>query len=681
MTPPPAVLPAVPLTRLLVANRGEVARRVFRTAHELGLATVAVYSDPDAGEPFVREADTAIRLPGTAAAETYLDAAAVIAAAHRAGADAVHPGYGFLAENADFARAVLDAGLVWVGPTPESIRALGSKVAAKRLAAEAGVPLAPSAELTTDDPAAWAAAGAEVGFPLLVKASAGGGGKGMRLVGTAAGLVDAIEGSRREAASAFGDPTVFLERYLAGARHVEVQVVGDTHGTVTHLFERECSIQRRHQKIVEESPSPGTTPATLARMLEAAVALARAVDYVGVGTVEFLVAGAGEAQEFFFLEMNTRLQVEHPVTEETTLEDLVALQLAVAQGRPLPASLLAPTRSGHAIEVRLYAEDPAAGFLPSTGRLLLLEPAGDPQVRWESGVETGSVVSPYYDPMLAKVIVAAETREQAARVLARELRRTRIHGLRTNRDSLVAILESAAFLAGETPTDFLDRQPGLLDPAVPDDVRRAHLVAATLHGVRRARAAAPLLRFAPAGWRNVPAVRPSVSLGVGGQPVQVTYLERPDGTATVGIDGTDHEARVVGAGDDWIDLELGGLRHRHRVAHHGGLVCVDGGGWASELPVLPRFADHSGEAAAQGPAAPVPGTITVVAVAAGDRVAAGQLLVVLEAMKMEHRIIADADAVVAEVPVAVGDSVDAHQVVVVLEAVRADGQAEGDVDA
>ena len=667
------------LTRLLVANRGEIARRVFRTAHELGVATVAVYSDPDAGEPFVRESDAAVRLPGTSATETYLDVAAVVAAARRAGADAVHPGYGFLAENADFAQAVLDAGLVWVGPTPASIRAMGSKVAAKRLAAEAGVPLAPSAELTTDDPAAWAVAGAEVGFPLLVKASAGGGGKGMRLVATADGLVDAIEGSRREAASAFGDPTVFLERYLAGARHVEVQVVGDTHGTVTHLFERECSIQRRHQKIVEESPSPGTTPATLARMLEAAVALARAVDYVGVGTVEFLVAGAGEAQEFFFLEMNTRLQVEHPVTEETTLEDLVALQLAVAQGRPLPASLLEPTRSGHAIEVRLYAEDPAAGFLPSTGRLLLLDPGGDPQVRWESGVETGSVVSPYYDPMLAKVIVAAETREQAARVLAHELRQTRIHGLRTNRDSLVAILESAAFVAGQTPTDFLDRQPGLLDPAVPDDVRRAHLVAATLHGVRRARAAAPLLRFAPAGWRNVPAVRPSVSFGVGGQPVRVTYLERPDGTATVGIDGTDHEARVAGAGVDWIDLELGGLRRRHRVAHHDGLVCVDGGGWASELSVLPRFADHSGEAAAQGPAAPMPGTVTVVAVAVGDRVTAGQLLVVLEAMKMEHRITADADAVVAEVPVAVGDSVDAHQVVVVLEAVST--EADGDVDA
>ena len=376
-----------PIRRILVANRGEIARRVIRTAHRMGLQAVAIHSDPDAGAPFVRDADLAVAIGGRTSAESYLVAEKVLDAARRSGADAIHPGYGFLSENPVFAQAVADAGLAWIGPTPESMNAMALKVEAKRLVAAAGVPLVPGAELEADaSDADITAAGGAVGLPLLVKASAGGGGKGMRLVREPDELLEAVSAARNEAASAFGDPTVFLERYLERGRHVEVQVFGDTHGNVVHLFERECSIQRRHQKVVEESPSPGATPATLERMYAAAVAAAKAIDYVGAGTVEFMVAGEGEAQEFFFLEMNTRLQVEHPVTEEVTGLDLVEWQIRVAAGAPLPLAQEDIARSGHAIEVRLYAEDPARGYLPGMGRIECFEADPAPGIRVESGV-------------------------------------------------------------------------------------------------------------------------------------------------------------------------------------------------------------------------------------------------------------------------------------------------------
>jgi len=671
-----------PITTLLVANRGEIARRVFRTAHRLGISTVAVCSDPDAGEPFAREADVTVPLPGSTAAETYLDAGRLLAAARLAGADAVHPGYGFLAEDPDFAQAVLDAGLAWVGPPPAAIRAMGGKVEAKRLVASAGVPLAPSAELDDDDAEQWLAAAEQVGYPLLVKASAGGGGKGMRLVTGPEPLAAEVAAARREAASAFGDPTVFLERYLAGARHVEVQVFGDTHGRVVHLFERECSIQRRHQKVVEESPSPGVTAATRERLYAAAVEAARAVGYVGAGTVEFLVDGAGDAQRAYFLEMNTRLQVEHPVTELVTGLDLVELQLAVAQGEPLPFGPEGATRAGHAIEVRLYAEDPAADHRPSTGPVLLFEPGGGEGVRWDSGVETGSVVSPYYDPMLGKAIALGATRAQASARLARALRGTRVHGPTTNRDALVAILESTAFRSGDTPTDFLDRHPDLLAARPPAPVRTAQVLAAVLHGAHTRRAAAAVQAFAPSGWRNVPAVPQTVVLDVDGEPVEVGYgYDRTGGVrATVG--GESHEVRVVAVDAGLIDLVVDGVRRRLAVSRHGDRVFVDGGGWSAALAERPRFPDHSGATSAHGPSTPVPGTVTVVLVAAGDAVVEGQTLVVLEAMKMEHRIVAGAAGVVTEVLVAVGDSVDAHQVVAVLaDTVLADTEPEGADDA
>src|SRR5437763_9572362 len=450
-----------PIRTLLVANRGEVARRVFRTCRELGIRTAAVYSPPDAGAPFVAEADAAGPLDGV---RGYLDVDQILAAAEATGADAVHPGWGFLAENAPFAEAAMKAGLIWVGPPPAAMESMGSKIEARRLMEAAGVPVVPGATLTAPpgsapgaeaavDAAAWeaavVAAGERVGFPLLVKASAGGGGKGMRLATAAVELPGAVADAAREAAAAFGDPAVFLERYVSPGRHVEVQVLGDHHGTVVHLFERDCSVQRRHQKLVEEAPSPALDDDLRARMGAAAVAAAEAVGYHGVGTVEFLLGPDGD---FYFLEMNTRLQVEHPVTELVTGLDLVRLQLAVAEGRPLPPEVHAAAIGGHAVEVRLYAEDPLYEYQPQTGRVEALEFPAVAGLRVDSGVESGSVVGTDYDSMLAKVIATGPTRVEATRLLVDALRRARIHGVGTNRDLLLAILDHDEFGAGPADT-------------------------------------------------------------------------------------------------------------------------------------------------------------------------------------------------------------------------------------
>ena len=656
------------MKRLLVANRGEIARRVFRTARSMGIETVAVFSEPDAGAPFVREADIAIPLHGATSAETYLDVEQILDAVRRSGADAVHPGYGFLSENAGFAEQMMAAGVTWIGPTPESIRAMALKVEAKRLAASAGVPLVPGAEL--GDGVDAAAVAAEVGYPLLVKASAGGGGKGMRIVERPEDLAEALESARREAQASFGDATVFLERYLTESRHVEVQVFGDTHGNVVHLGERECSIQRRHQKIVEESPSPGLAAHLAEPMYAAAVSLAQSIGYVGAGTVEFIVAGEGDAQEFYFLEMNTRLQVEHPVTEMVTGLDLVEWQLRVARGEELPRTQAEIASCGHAIEVRLYAEDPSRGYLPNTGTLECFEtPAG---LRVDSGVESGSVVSAYYDPMLAKVIAQAADRPTAAAQLARGLRAARIHGLVTNRESLVAILQSDRFLAGDTTTAFLDHEPTTLAPQIPADVIDRHLTAIAAHGGDE-------VAGVPRGWRNVPSVPELMGvtpLGAEDGPT-IAYRESRGGlrVSLVPAGADAHlepgrelgEARIAVDGDH-VTVTLDGVRVIHEVSDYGHLTCVDDGLWSTQWRVRARFDDLEAGASAAGPSTPVPGTVTVVEVAPGDRVSAGQTLVVLEAMKMEHRITADADGVVTEVLVEAGQSVDAHQVVAVLEA-------------
>ena len=483
---------------------------MFRTARAMGMRCAAVYADADEGAPFVAEADVAVRLPGG-----YLDGEAVVAAALAVGADAVHPGYGFLAENADFARAVTAAGLVWVGPDPQAIETMGDKLAAKAAAETAGVPVL----LSSEDPAH---AGG-VGFPLMVKAAAGGGGKGMRLVSDAADLETAVAAARREALGGFGDDTVFLERYLPRCRHVEIQILGDAHGNVVHLGERECSIQRRHQKIIEESPSTAVDDELRAAMGDAAVRLARSIGYFSAGTVELLLDD--DTGEFFFLEVNTRLQVEHPVTEAVIGIDLVREQLRLAAGEPLGYGQSDIAFAGHAIEARLYAEDPAAGFLPAVGDLAAFEPPAEPAVRWDSGVEAGSTVGLDFDPMLAKVIAHAPTRAEAAGRLALALERLHIGGVTTNRHFLAAVLRSEAFLDGDTTTDFIERTDPTRAAARSDaECRQAAAAAAAMWLQAAERQQARTLGWMPSGWRHgrLPPERAELAVETAGGPVAFT---------------------------------------------------------------------------------------------------------------------------------------------------------------
>jgi len=654
--------------KLLVANRGEIAARVIRTAHALGIATVAVYSDPDAGAPYVTLADEAVRVPGAAPADTYLRGEEIIAAAGATGADAVHPGYGFLSENAAFARACADAGLIFVGPAPETIKAMGDKVAAKAMMAAAGVPVLPS--VTVTDTGDLTAAAAQIGFPLLVKAAFGGGGRGMRLVTGPAELTEAVSAARREAAAAFGDGTVFLERYIPDPRHVEVQVLGDAHGDVIHLYERECSIQRRYQKIVEESPSPAVDGDLRAALTAAAVTAGRAVGYTGAGTVEFVLDRDGS---FYFLEMNTRLQVEHPVTEEVTGLDLVELQLRIAEGEPLPLEARQAGLSGHAIEVRLYAEDVAAGFLPVTGTLHRFAIPSGPGLRVDAGFRDGSVVSPHYDAMLAKVIAHGRTRADAARRLARALRTAEIHGLTTNRDLLVAILREPDFLAGATDTGYLTRhEPAALSATATAANTARHALVAALARQAVNRATAPVLGTLPSGWRNVFSTPQRVSYTAAGQEAaeqyDVAYRVLGD-TVQASVNGVPLGAaiHVHDTGTDRVDLEIDGTRRVYRV-HRAGLdTYVDASDGSSTLTEVPRFGDPEKLAPAGSLLAPMPGLVRRVLVETGTTVTAGQPLLVLEAMKMEQTVAAPAAGVVAELRAKAGEQVSTGQVLAVVE--------------
>lgn len=650
------------ITKLLVANRGEIAARVMRTAHDLGIATVAVYSDPDAGAPFTRLADEAVRLLGSSPAETYLRGDLVIAAARATGADAVHPGYGFLSENAGFARDCAAAGLTFVGPPPEAIASMGSKIEAKALMDAAGVPVLPGATVTDDTD--LAAVAASIGFPVLVKAAFGGGGRGMRVVHDSAALAEAVEGARREAASAFGDGTVFLERFVVDPRHVEVQILGDTHGEVVHLFERECSIQRRYQKIVEECPSPAVDDALRAELGAAAVAAGKAIGYTGAGTVEFVLDAD---DRFFFLEVNTRLQVEHPVTELVTGLDLVELQLRVAEGEPLPPEVTGARIDGHAIEVRLYAEDVPAGFLPATGTLHRFRVPGLRGVRVDSGVVDGSVVGPHYDPMLAKVIAHGRTRREAARTLARALRHAELHGVTTNRDLLVGILGEPEFLAGHTDTGYLTRHdPVALGASEGGRARQA--AAAALARQARRRRNARVVPEMPSGWRNVGGVPQRVAYLSGGETLDVAYSVRRTGLRLT-VDGMPlgESVRLISADPDLVELEIDGVHRAYRVHTRAGTSYVDGPDGSAALAEVPRFADPDAAAAAGSLLAAMPGAVVRVLVDAGDRVVAGQALVVLEAMKMEHTVTAPIDGSVAELRVRQGDQVDTGQVLAVVE--------------
>jgi acetyl/propionyl-CoA carboxylase alpha subunit len=653
--------PGRTLRRLLVANRGEIARRIMRTCRAMGIATVAVFSDPDADAPFVHDADTAVALGGAAPSESYLRADALIDAARRAGADAVHPGYGFLAESADFAAACVEAGLTWVGPAPETIAAMGSKIEAKRRMRDAGVPVL--ADAAPDDDVAGT-----VGFPLLVKASAGGGGRGMRIVRDATELPGALDSARHEAEAAFGDGTLFCERYLDAPRHVEIQILGDAHGRVVSLFERECSIQRRHQKILEESPSVAVDEALRERMGEAAVRAGEAIGYVSAGTVEFLLAADGR---FYFLEVNTRLQVEHPVTEALTGLDLVRCQLEVAQGEPLGPGASEPRREGHAIEVRLCAEDPARDFLPVTGALSRFRMPST--VRCDSGVEGGSVVSVHYDSLLAKVIAHAPTRIEAARTLARALRAAEIHGLRTNRELLVRALEHDEFLAGATDTGFLERHdPAQLGAPLLDASQEArHAAAAALAAQAARRDEAPVLGALPSGWRNNPSIDQQVSFtGAREEEIAIAYRFDRDG-ALVSLCAGGEElagARLYACSADRVDLEADGVRRTYRVRRTGKRHQVNSALGQADLCELERFPVAGRDAPAGSLVSPMPGAVTRVAARAGEHVEAGAVLVVIEAMKMEQEMLAPAAGTVSEVRVAPGVQVETGAVLAVVEA-------------
>lgn len=650
------------ISKLLIANRGEIARRIMRTCHEMGIATVAVFSDADRDACFVHEAGEGFALGGNTPAESYLRGEAIIEAALATGSDAIHPGYGFLAENAKFASDCADAGVIFVGPSPSSIADMGDKLAAKRTMEAAGVPTLKSVLVSLEDPEGAAKEAATMGYPVLVKATAGGGGKGMRIVASEDRLADSIAGAAREAEAAFGDGTVFLEPYLDAPRHIEVQVFGDTHGNVTHLFERECSIQRRHQKIIEESPSPALTPELRAQMGAAAVTACRAVDYVGAGTVEFLFKDG----EFYFLEMNTRLQVEHPVTECVTGLDLVRLQIEVAEGRPLPTAALTPTMTGHAIEARLYAEDPLNGYLPSIGTIDRFQIDG---ARVDSGVEEGSEVSVFYDPMIAKVVVHAPTRQDASRQLATALANASIHGVITNRDLLVGILRHPQFVSGETDTHFLERNPaGTLGvPQNDDPATQRHAVAAALVGQSHRRERSKVVPDLPSGWRNSPSQPQSISYMGQHGPLHVSYLFNRDGVS-VSVNDQPMPLTIHSLGDWSADLQFGLHRRRYQVREVGGRWLVDGPDGASTLVELSRFPSSEPEIVVGSMVSPMPGRVIRVDVADGDRVAAGTSLVIIEAMKMEHTIAAPTAGRVTSVNVTVGEQVGAEQVLIVIEA-------------
>jgi propionyl-CoA carboxylase alpha chain len=639
---------------MLVANRGEIARRVFASCRRLGIETVAVHSDADAGLPFVREADAAVRLPGNSPADTYLRADLVLEAARRTGADAVHPGYGFLSENAAFARQVVDSGLTWIGPAPESIEAMGSKVRAKGLMREAGVPVLEAPGQPT-----------EKDLPLLVKASAGGGGRGMRVVRDLAELDTEVERAAAEAESAFGDAAVFVEPYVESSRHVEVQVVGDTFGSVVVLGERDCSIQRRHQKVLEEAPAPDIDPSVVEAMHSAARKAAEAIGYVGAGTVEFLYDP--ESERFFFLEMNTRLQVEHPVTEAVTGLDLVELQVSVAEGRALDATV--PEPRGHSIEARLYAEDPAHDWQPQSGLLTRFEVPASQEfrtpsmqgVRVDSGFETGSEVSTHYDAMIAKVIAWAPSRREAARMLAGALSKARLHGLVTNRDLLVGVLRSDRFLAGQVSTDFFERT-AVVQASAPMAPDPQLLLAAAIALAETKRVARSVQAGIAVGWRNVVSQPHRTVLATGdGEEHVVEWHGGRNGYAA-----TDPAVRVLSASPDEVVLEVDRASARFTVSVTGDQVAVDGPGGSVQLRAVPRFVDPAEAVASGSLLAPMPASVVSVAVEEGATVDAGSTVLVLEAMKMQHTISAPNDGVVSDL-VTAGAQVAAGDVLAVVQ--------------
>ncbi|MDP1669726.1 acetyl/propionyl/methylcrotonyl-CoA carboxylase subunit alpha [Phaeovulum sp.] len=640
-------------TRILIANRGEIACRVIDTAHRMGVATVAVFSDADRGARHVAMADAAVHIGGPAPRESYLRGDRIIAAALASGAEAIHPGYGFLSENPDFVDAVAAAGLVFIGPSGNAIRAMGLKDAAKRLMAEAGVPVVPGYHGAAQNPADLAREAAKIGYPVLIKAVAGGGGKGMRRVENAAGFAEALASAQGEAATAFGNPAVLVEKYVEKPRHIEVQVFGD--GTrAVHLFERDCSLQRRHQKVIEEAPAPGMTAEMRAAMGQAAVRAAEAIGYSGAGTVEFIVdASEGlRPDRFWFMEMNTRLQVEHPVTEAITGVDLVEWQLRVAAGEPLPARQEDLRISGHAFEARLYAEDVPAGFLPATGTLTHL--AFPPGARIDTGVRAGDTISPWYDPMIAKLTVHGASRAVALAQLSRALEATEVAGSVTNLGFLAALARHPGFRAGEVDTGLIGRDLAALAAAPAPAAAVVALAAIAAAGLEQG--AGPM-----GGFTLWSPLRRAVLL----EGHMATLVVRAPGQITVGLDGTDHDC-VLNADGWWVD---GASTGAHVVTHAGGIsVFAAGAHHFNAVDPLARVAEVSGGGGLT--LAPMPGLVKAVFVVPGQEVAAGERLAILEAMKMEHTLLAARAARVAEVLTAAGAQVEAGAALIRLELVE-----------
>tara|TARA_S200000501_G_scaffold52001_1_gene42114 strand:+ start:1897 stop:3816 length:1920 start_codon:yes stop_codon:yes gene_type:complete len=637
------------IKKLLIANRGEIASRIIKSAHQMGIGTVAIYTDPDANSPYVREAKEAFKLDSS-----YLDAKKIIEIASNANVDAIHPGYGFLSENSNFANLVSKSNIKWVGPSANAIKKMGDKLTAKKLSEKASVPTLP---MTSDPKEAK-----KIGYPLLIKAAAGGGGKGMRIVKSQKDLKESIASAQREAEGGFGDKRVFIERYIAKSRHIEIQILGDSYGNIVHLGERECSIQRRHQKVVEESPSPVVDEELRNKMGAAAIKIASLLKYESAGTVEFLFDE--KTKEFWFLEVNTRLQVEHPVTEEVTGIDLVREQLKIANGDPLDFSQEEIEWFGSSIEVRLYSEDPGNNFLPVTGKLIAFEPTENPLVRWDTGVETGSEITPNFDPMLAKVISYGENRIEAANKLALALENSHFGGLKTNRDYLISILRSDEFLQGNTTTDFLEKAK------IKDEINLSEkeiyflAIAASMWIQGKNRFESEVLSNLSSGWNNARLPMQEVKLQYKDKPLTVKYKNNREEIFTT---DNNNLAKINSWDKNFIDIEIDNVRIRSKITCEDDLLLIQSKSGDVLFKILPKFETVKKVSIDGGLNAPMPGKVVEVKIKKGAKIKKGDTLVILEAMKMEHKVLAPSDGKVKEILIHKDEQVENGATLVVLD--------------